>query len=129
MGHGGDAEGDVLSTVENLTGSAHNDVFWGDSGKNVINGAGGDDTYHYSTGQGDDTFSGGTGSDMIELDGISSSPGNGAWTLNLSNGATYTLDAVNHTLDFSGSASGTINIPGAGGGTLSFDGVEKISWG
>ena len=42
-GVGGDAQGDVLSGIENLIGSAHNDVLVGDAGgNNFTGGAGGD---------------------------------------------------------------------------------------
>ena len=35
---GGDAEGDTLSSIENLTGSAHDDTFTGDASRNVLEG-------------------------------------------------------------------------------------------
>ena len=41
---GGHATGDTISGFENLTGSAFGDVLSGDSGNNVINGLGGEDT-------------------------------------------------------------------------------------
>ncbi len=127
LGHGGDAEGDTLSSIENLTGSSHDDIFWGNTSNNVIRGAEGNDLYHYSAGQGADTFSGGAGSDTIQLDGVTGSPGAGAWNLSVGSGVTYTIDAVHHTLDFSSSASGSLSL--VGGGSVSFDGIEKISWG
>jgi Ca2+-binding RTX toxin-like protein len=40
---GGDAEGDELNSIENLTGSAHNDTLWGDDGINVLQGNDGND--------------------------------------------------------------------------------------
>jgi hypothetical protein len=43
-GMGGDAEGDFLSLIENLTGSAFADTLAGDAGNNVLNGGAGDDT-------------------------------------------------------------------------------------
>ena len=33
---GGDAEGDELNSIENLTGSAHDDHLWGNDGVNVL---------------------------------------------------------------------------------------------
>jgi len=45
--HGGDAEGDTLISIENLTGSAFNDTLEGDSGNNVLNGGAGIDTVSY----------------------------------------------------------------------------------
>jgi Ca2+-binding RTX toxin-like protein len=44
---GGDAEGDVLSSIENLTGSAFNDTLEADAGNNVLNGGAGVDTLLY----------------------------------------------------------------------------------
>jgi Ca2+-binding RTX toxin-like protein len=44
---GGDAEGDTLVNIENLTGSAHDDLLEGDGGNNVLAGAGGNDTVSY----------------------------------------------------------------------------------
>ncbi len=42
---GGDAEGDVLTGIENLTGSDHNDFLLGDAGvNNILRGGGGNDT-------------------------------------------------------------------------------------
>ena len=38
LGSGGDAEGDTLSTIENLTGSNQNDTFEGNGGNNVLAG-------------------------------------------------------------------------------------------
>ncbi len=45
--HGGDAEGDVLISIENLIGSASNDTLEGDVGNNMLTGGGGVDTLSY----------------------------------------------------------------------------------
>ena len=45
---GGDATGDVLSSISNLTGSAFDDVLEGDGGNNVLVGGGGNDTVSYA---------------------------------------------------------------------------------
>ena len=63
-GLGGDAEGDRLSGVENLTGSAHDDRLTGDGGANVLDGGAGDDTL--AGGGGADTLTGGAGSDTAD---------------------------------------------------------------
>jgi Ca2+-binding RTX toxin-like protein len=42
-GNGGDAEGDTLIDIENLIGSAGNDIFIGSAGANMLNGGAGDD--------------------------------------------------------------------------------------
>ena len=41
VGSGGDAQGDTLIRIENLTGSAFNDTLEGDGGNNVLVGGGG----------------------------------------------------------------------------------------
>uniref|UniRef100_UPI003137A132 cadherin-like domain-containing protein n=1 Tax=Ferrovibrio terrae TaxID=2594003 RepID=UPI003137A132 len=71
-GAGGDAEGDTLTGIENLTGSANDDVLTGDGVANVINGgagndsiAGGDGSDTLNGGEGNDTLNGGAGSDSL----------------------------------------------------------------
>jgi Ca2+-binding RTX toxin-like protein len=61
-GIGGDAQGDTLTTIENLTGSAFADHLTGDAGVNVLTGGAGDDTLH--GGAGADALNGGAGSDF-----------------------------------------------------------------
>ena len=63
-GLGGDAEGDVLSGIENLTGSAHDDRLTGDGGANVLDGGAGDDTLAGAGGA--DTLIGGEGADTAD---------------------------------------------------------------
>lgn len=46
-GSGGDAEGDVLISIENVIGSFYGDWFSGNSANNVFNGGGGLDTVSY----------------------------------------------------------------------------------
>ncbi len=60
---GGDGAGDIIDTVENLTGSALNDVLTGDTGVNVIDGGAGDD--RISGAYGADTLIGGAGVDTV----------------------------------------------------------------
>lgn len=62
-GSGGDAAGDVLSGIENLTGSAYNDTLIGDSGSNVLRGGQGNDVL--SGEAGNDTLEGGAGADTL----------------------------------------------------------------
>jgi Ca2+-binding RTX toxin-like protein len=60
---GGDATGDVLNSIENLTGSAHNDSLTGDDGANHIEGGAGNDLIW--GGNGNDTLAGGHGADVL----------------------------------------------------------------
>jgi Ca2+-binding RTX toxin-like protein len=66
-GLGGDAQGDTLATIENLTGSAFADHLTGNAGVNALSGGAGDDTLHGSAGA--DTLIGGSGSDFANYQG------------------------------------------------------------
>lgn len=60
---GGDAQGDTLISIENVSGSNQNDTLNGDAGANLLNGLAGDDLL---AGQGgDDTLNGGAGADAL----------------------------------------------------------------
>ena len=54
-----------LPDVENLTGSAHNDVLAGDRRDNSIDGGAGHDTLYGGPGGGDDRLDGGPGNDRL----------------------------------------------------------------
>jgi Ca2+-binding RTX toxin-like protein len=58
----GDAQGDELNNIENLTGSAHDDFLTGDNGANTLRGQGGSDWL--VGGGGADTLQGGPGVDI-----------------------------------------------------------------
>ena len=62
-GAGGDAQGDTLTNIENVTGSHFNDAMLGDGSANLLDGGVGNDTL-YGAG-GDDTILGGDGNDSI----------------------------------------------------------------
>jgi Ca2+-binding RTX toxin-like protein len=62
-GHGGDAEGDALNSIENLIGSATIDLLTGNSGDNHISGGSGNDVLDGGTGN--DTLTGGPGADIL----------------------------------------------------------------
>jgi Ca2+-binding RTX toxin-like protein len=63
-GTGGDAEGDTLTSIENLAGSKFDDTLSGNSGVNVINGGGGNDTV--AGAGGNDNLYGGNGADQVD---------------------------------------------------------------
>jgi len=105
---GGDATGDTLTSIENLTGSAQNDTLTGDGNANILTGGAGNDTLN--GGGGDDTINlgafftaldsinGGTGNDTLNLDGdysagitLSDSTLTNVERVNLANGNSYRL--------------------------------------
>jgi Ca2+-binding RTX toxin-like protein len=63
---GGDAEGDQLHHINNLTGSDHGDELEGDDGANVLLGRKGND--ELAGGAGDDTIDGGEGIDTASYE-------------------------------------------------------------
>jgi Ca2+-binding RTX toxin-like protein len=73
---GGDAAGDTFAGIEQLSGSAFNDVLTGDDGANRLLGRGGDDIL--TGGGGADTFQGGAGNDTFVYNAISDSTVAGA---------------------------------------------------
>ncbi len=87
---GGDAQGDSLTNIENLIGSAFGDVLMGDAGVNVIEGGGGDDTIE-GRGAGD-TLDGGADIDTASY--ANSSAGVNAQLT----GSGFTGDATGDTL-------------------------------
>lgn len=64
----GEAAGDKIINVENLTGSKFADILQGNSASNIISAGSGND-YIY-TGTGNDNINGGTGTDTIDLSNI-----------------------------------------------------------
>ena len=60
---GGDAEGDTLTSIENVTGSDHNDTLTGDYAANTLVGGDGNDTLDGLSGK--DTLDGGAGDDIL----------------------------------------------------------------
>ena len=59
----GDATGDTLTNIENLIGSAHNDILAGNGSANALTGNGGNDLLWASSG--DDLLTGGPGADRL----------------------------------------------------------------
>jgi Ca2+-binding RTX toxin-like protein len=103
QGHGGYAEGDYLSSIENLTGSSYKDLLIGDDGNNELRGLGGNDTLKGGGGAdtlyggvGDDTMVGGFGDDTYYVDSsfdvVIEKSGQGIDTV-FSDAYSYTLSA------------------------------------
>jgi Ca2+-binding RTX toxin-like protein len=61
---GGDAQGDTLSRIENVTGSEQADTLTGNAVKNILTGGGGADIL--TGGGGDDALRGGDGEDRLD---------------------------------------------------------------
>ncbi|MBP2310693.1 tandem-95 repeat protein [Azospirillum melinis] len=99
-GTAGEAAGDVLLSIENLTGSGYADTLAGDAGANLLDGGAGADSL--SGGAGNDTLLGGAGADT--LDG-----GSGSDT------ASYVSSAAAVAVDL---ASGTGTVGDATGDVL-----------
>ncbi|WP_342237924.1 beta strand repeat-containing protein [Inquilinus sp. OTU3971] len=66
-GVGGDAQGDTLTGIENVIGSAQADHLYGDGAANALTGGDGDDTLR--GGAGTDVLNGGNGSDFANYQG------------------------------------------------------------
>jgi len=69
----GDAEGDVITGVENVVGTVFNDALYGSAVANTLSGLGGGDSIHGLEGNdallgsdGDDALEGGTGADRLD---------------------------------------------------------------
>lgn len=67
-GTGGDAQGDIYTSIERVIGSAFADVIDGDGSDNVLSGGDGADTL--TGGGGSDTFFGGAGDDVMKATGV-----------------------------------------------------------
>jgi Ca2+-binding RTX toxin-like protein len=89
-GLGGDAQGDTLTGIENITGSSLADKLTGDGNANVLLGGEGNDVLH--GGAGADTLDGGSGSDFANYQGSA---------------AGVNVDLLNHTAS-GGDAQGDI---------------------
>jgi Ca2+-binding RTX toxin-like protein len=90
--HGGDAQGDRLYSIENLTGSSRSDSLIGDAGANILKGGAGHD---FLSGMGGaDTLIGGSGNDRLSgglgNDTLTGGPGNDIFVFNTRPGPSNT---------------------------------------
>jgi ELWxxDGT repeat protein len=114
-GTGGDAQGDVLANIENLTGSKFGDTLTGDAGANVLDGGAGADLL--SGGGGDDVLIGGSGADLL-------SGGDGDDTLLGGNAADTLSGGAGDDVLIGGSGADHLD-GGAGINTASYEGSTK----
>jgi len=117
----GYANGDVISGVENLIGSAYNDFLTGDTGNNVISGLAGNDYLHGGNGSdrliggaGADTIYGGSGADIFQFGALESGIGIG------SRDVVVDFNITDDVIDLSGLTSGLTFL-----GTGAFTGTAK----
>ena len=116
VGVGGNAAGDTLSQIENLTGSNFNDSLTGDGLANSLNG-----------GRGDDTLDGGAGNDFlygsVGFDTLIGNLGNDTFDYNFIAESTPGFGFHDHITDFAGNGAAAgdvidlsgIDADGAGG--------------
>ncbi len=127
---GGHAEGDTLSGVENLVGSAHNDYLYGsDTTPNRLYGGDGDD--YINAGTGNDYLSGGAGNDNLVSSGGNNTFDGGAGADTLTGGtgydtATYASSSAAVTVYLGGQAG--IGGDGAGDVLVSIENLEGSSY-
>jgi Ca2+-binding RTX toxin-like protein len=132
---GGDAQGDVISLFENLTGSANADTLTGSTAANLITGGAGTDSINGNSGN--DTIEGGADADTLDgalgTDTLSYASSSAAVTVNLStnsaSGGDAQGDVISNFENLTGSANadtltGTtgVNLIIGGAGTDSING-------
>ncbi len=114
---GGDAQGDVLTSIENLYGSGNADTLAGDDARNIIGGELGDDTIVGNAG--DDSLSGEGGADSINGGDGNDRVIGGAGIDNLSGGTgNDSIDAGTENDQVFGQAGNDVLYGGAGDDVL-----------
>ncbi|TSD87758.1 hypothetical protein FFK22_015800 [Mycobacterium sp. KBS0706] len=112
---GGDAAGDMLTGIENLSGSQGHDILAGDAVGNKLQGWNGDDVLR--GGAGADTLEGGAGSDTASYytsaTGVAVSLATGT-----ASGGDATADALNSIENLSGSNLGNDGLEGNAGANV-----------
>lgn len=103
VGHGGDAEGDTLSAIENVVGTAFNDVLTGSNIANHLSGGSGNDIL--VGGLGSDVLAGGSGADsFVFKTALDSAPGHEDQITDFSSGEGDRIDLS--TIDANTNAAG-----------------------
>ncbi len=109
----GGADDDTLSGIENVTGSAYNDILTSDAADNTLSGGLGDDTYHFGDNAGTDTVVDAAGDDTIDF-----TPASVGVTFNL---AQRSVSGPQSSVSYSGSAIEHL-IGGGGDDSFEFSG-------
>lgn len=151
-GAGGQAEGDILSGIDGLYGSAHDDtlrgfdgqssdptdgytnIFYGGAGNDILDGRGGDDELYGGAdndtligGAGNDLMEGGTGSDSFLLTDTAGADtilgGEGAGDLDVLDASGVTGGT---TLTYSGAEAGSLSGSGL---SANFSEIERVQLG
>jgi glucose/arabinose dehydrogenase len=112
LGSGGDAQGDILVSIENIVGSAQADTLTGDNGANTLAGHAGNDTI--TGGAGNDTLSGGSDTDKFVFDVAALTPAQPGSAL------------VDRIFDYDQGNSGTFNL--AEGDALDFSALLSTAY-
>jgi Ca2+-binding RTX toxin-like protein len=143
IGHGGDAEGDTLISIEHVIGSAFDDTFQGGTDRGQFIGGDGNDTGndYLTAANGNYTLVGGAGNDTLEFAGAGHATftgGDGAdvFTYRVSLGTTTVTDfeqGVDHIFLWDNHYNG--NVPfesltitdSAEGAVISWNGMSQMT--
>lgn len=136
-----DAEGleqvESLPDVENLIGSAHNDILAGDRRDNAIDGRASNNTLYGGPGGGDDVMNGGPGNDRLaggpDADTFVFSPGDSTDTVADFSAGTDKIDLTAFEIEsiddlaMTTSDDGvTIDLTDVGGGSILLEGLTAL---
>ena len=128
----GDGSVDTLIDIENVAGSAFDDLITGDAGANLLQGADGNDTFNASLG--DDTLEGGDDTDTADYSGLAGAPsidvtlrgGSDATVIVSGGGGTDTLRSIENIVATAGDdtlrGDGNDNVLNGGDG-------DDVIWG
>jgi Ca2+-binding RTX toxin-like protein len=129
VGSAGDANGDILSGIENLVGSGFDDTLTGDGGANLIIGGAGNDTLNGQGGIDTVSYAGAAGAITVTLASIAPQVTGGSGTDTLSNfeniigsGFADNLTGDGGTNTIEGGAGADVLVGGGGNDTASYAG-------